>query len=104
MTDLNLSDLTNVTPSELEGASYDAAVDSLTKGQRNKLLGQLGALPEQVKASPQGTINVKGIGWIRATFGLIMLAIGWIFYAYGLGITYLGKILRMTAERILQQG
>lgn len=81
--ELDLSDLSKLTASQLvtmEAESYDEAMDSLTRSQRNKLLAGL----------PEKTQSLRGAGFWRSLLKLIGLVIYW----YGRLLMYLGELMQ----------
>lgn len=84
----------------MEDEAYDAAMDSLTQAERNKLLREL-AVPAQPKAEPlPAPPRGRGPGVIRQFIGVTLEVFGTIIESVGKALVALGSTLRKWGYRV----
>lgn len=100
--ELDLSDLSNLTTGQLatmEAESYDEAMDSLTRSQRNKLLA---GLPEKIREGSTSQ-SLRGAGfWRSLGYGLLKLT-GLMVYWYGRLFMYFGELMQEGGESLARK-
>lgn len=90
---------------ELEGEAYDAAMDSMTRSQQNKLLKgvayvdeQVGRKLERVQASQQKAQQRKEHKWYVWVLLILLKIIAMMFIIYGKLSLWVGEALESLYE------
>jgi hypothetical protein len=91
-------------PNVMEGEAYDRAMDEMTRGQRNKLMGHLP--PPRQRASPQrGKHEQVETIWhmaLRMSLGSMLQLTGYVFEGTGAMFTYVGRRTRELGQALVR--